>query len=99
MFFLDLFCGGIVSFFSAETRWASMLGGIQKSGRDPRTQEKGIQKRSEIQMTWEETKNLLKTAHASKVVNPLYTCPHAPFYRETNGLLHSECTLESKEYS
>jgi hypothetical protein len=24
--FLDLFCGGIVSCFSAETRWAPMLG-------------------------------------------------------------------------
>jgi hypothetical protein len=28
-----------------------------------------------------------------------YTCPRAPFYRETKGLLHSEITLESKEYS
>jgi hypothetical protein len=28
-----------------------------------------------------------------------YTCPRAPFYRETKGLLHSESTLESKEYS
>jgi hypothetical protein len=50
-------------------------------------------------MTHEETKNLLKTAQVSKVVNPLYTCPHAPFYREMKGLLHSESTLESKEYS
>jgi hypothetical protein len=32
MFFLDFFCGGIVSCFSAETRWAPMLGGIRKSG-------------------------------------------------------------------
>jgi hypothetical protein len=28
-----------------------------------------------------------------------YTCPRAPFYRETKGLLHSENTLEPKEYS
>jgi hypothetical protein len=28
-----------------------------------------------------------------------YTCPHAPFYRETKGLLHSDNTLELKEYS
>jgi hypothetical protein len=28
-----------------------------------------------------------------------YMCPHAPFYRETKGLLHSENTLELKEYS
>jgi hypothetical protein len=30
---------------------------------------------------------------------PFYTCPRAPFYRETKGLLHSENTLELKEYS
>jgi hypothetical protein len=29
----------------------------------------------------------------------LYTCPCAPFYRETKGLLHSENTLKSREYS
>jgi hypothetical protein len=28
-----------------------------------------------------------------------YTCPRAPFYRETKRLLHSENTLELKEYS
>jgi hypothetical protein len=33
-----------------------------------------------------------------KSCEPLYTCPRAPFYRETKGLLHSENTLESKEY-
>jgi hypothetical protein len=32
MFFFDLFCGGIVSCFSAETQWAPMLGGFRKSG-------------------------------------------------------------------
>jgi hypothetical protein len=41
------------------------------------------------QFTKEEIENLRKTAHASKVVNT-FTCPHAPFYRETKGLLHSE---------
>jgi hypothetical protein len=34
-----------------------------------------------------------------KSCEPLYTCPCAPFYRKTKGLLHSENTLESKEYS
>jgi hypothetical protein len=34
-----------------------------------------------------------------KSCEPLYTCPCAPFYRETNGLLHSDNTLESREYS
>jgi hypothetical protein len=34
-----------------------------------------------------------------QICESLYTCPHAPFYRETNGLLHPETTLESREYS
>jgi hypothetical protein len=34
-----------------------------------------------------------------KSCEPFYTCPHAPFYREMKGLLHSENTLGSKEYS
>jgi hypothetical protein len=33
-----------------------------------------------------------------KVVNP-FTRAIMPLYRETKGLLHSEITLESKEYS
>jgi hypothetical protein len=34
-----------------------------------------------------------------KSCESLYTCPLAPFYTETKGLLHFEITLESKEYS
>jgi hypothetical protein len=34
-----------------------------------------------------------------KSCESLYTCPCAPFYRETKGILHSENTLESREYS
>jgi hypothetical protein len=33
-----------------------------------------------------------------KSCESFYTCPRAPFYRETKGLLHSENDLESKEY-
>jgi hypothetical protein len=55
--------------------------------------------KSEAQMTQEETKNLLKTDHASKVVNRFTRALAPPFYRETNGLLHSKNTLESREYS
>jgi hypothetical protein len=32
-------------------------------------------------------------------VNPFTRALAPPFYRETKGLLHSENTLESKEYS
>jgi hypothetical protein len=40
-----------------------------------------------------------KDCSSLKSCESLYTCPHAPFYRETKGLLHSENTLELKEYS
>jgi hypothetical protein len=50
-------------------------------------------------MTQEETKDLLETALASKVVNSLTRALTLPFYRETKGLLHSVNTLELKEYS
>jgi hypothetical protein len=33
-----------------------------------------------------------------KSCESLYTCSCAPFYRKTRGLLHSETTLESREY-
>jgi hypothetical protein len=45
----------------------------------------------------QETKNLRKLVLASKVVNPFTRS--RPFYRETKGLLHSENTLKSREYS
>jgi hypothetical protein len=77
-----------------------IVGGYPKIWiRSPNTREKYMQTfRSEAQMTQEETKNPLKTAHASKVVNP-FTRALAPFYRETKGLLHFENILESREYS
>jgi hypothetical protein len=50
-------------------------------------------------VTQEETKNLLQTAQVSKVVNPLTHALAPPFYRETKRLLHSDNTLELKEYS
>jgi hypothetical protein len=74
------------------------VGGVRKFGWDPRTWEKGKWARSSTQMTREETRNLPKIAQASKVVS-FYACPRTPFYREMKGLLHSESTLESKEYS
>jgi hypothetical protein len=49
-------------------------------------------------MTQEETESPKDCSHF-KSYESLYTCPRAPFYRETKGLLHSESTLESKEYS
>jgi hypothetical protein len=40
-----------------------------------------------------------KDCSCLKSCEPFYMCPRAPFYRETKGLLHSENTLGSKEYS
>jgi hypothetical protein len=44
-------------------------------------------------------KESLKDCSNLKSCESFYTCPRAPFYRETKGLLHSENTLEPKEYS
>jgi hypothetical protein len=40
VFFLDLFCGGIVSSFSVETQWALMLGGPKNRMESPNTRVK-----------------------------------------------------------
>jgi hypothetical protein len=48
---------------------------------------------------WEGDKESPKDCSHLKSCESFYTCPHAPFYRETKGLLHSENTLELKEYS
>jgi hypothetical protein len=58
-----------------------------------------MQARLSSPMMQEETKNLLKTAQASKVVSPFTRALAPPFYRKTKGILYSKNTLESKEYS
>jgi hypothetical protein len=40
-----------------------------------------------------------KDCSSLKICESFYTCPRAPFYGKMKGLLHSESTLESKEYS
>jgi hypothetical protein len=92
-FFLDLFCDGIVNCFSAETWWAPMLGVWKIGGNPEHVSLEQMHKSCE-----EETKNLWKPV-LLRSWEPLYTCPHAPFYRETKGLLHSKNTLKSNEYS
>jgi hypothetical protein len=87
-----------VSCFSAETRWSPMLGVSEIPNETPNTREK-MQPRLISLMMQEETKNLLKTAQASKVVSPFTRALAPPFYRETKGLLYSKNTLKSKEYS
>jgi hypothetical protein len=44
-------------------------------------------------------KGSTKDCSCLKSCESFYTCPYAPFYRETKRLLHSDNTLELKEYS
>jgi hypothetical protein len=78
-----------VSFSSAETRWAPMLGGYSKNSNDsPNTREKVLN-------TFKHKVRALRDGdspsrlHMSQKSESVYTCPRAPFYREMKGLLHS----------
>jgi hypothetical protein len=79
MFFLDLFCGGIVSCFSAETRCAPMLGVSENSVGIPEHERK-YSRYVEVQQ-WRKRRQRIspKTAQASKVVNPFTRALAPPF--------------------
>jgi hypothetical protein len=76
-------------------------GGSEKSDRNPRTQ--GYKDTgtlgSKTQFTKEETRNLLKTALTSKVVNPFTRALASPFIERRSDFLYPENTLKSREYS
>jgi hypothetical protein len=73
------------------------VGGIRKSGQDPRTQEKNV---CNIQVRVADDvrgdKGSLHDCSCLQSCESFYTYPRAPFYRETKGLLHSNNTLEPK---
>jgi hypothetical protein len=98
VFFLDFFCGGIVSCFSTETTvGANVEGGrVRKSDGVPEHKS-----HKQVYESHEERgdKESPKTCTHLKSCESLYTCPRAPFYGKTKGLLHSENTLQSREYS
>jgi hypothetical protein len=75
-FFLDLFCGGIVSCFSTETNGRRQCWGSenQKGSTNTRVSKEGIQFTKDG-----ETKNLWKSALATKVVNPFTRALAFPF--------------------
>jgi hypothetical protein len=78
--------------FRLNPRWEPMLG-VRKSEGIPK------HKNHEQKHTSHERRGHTKFPKACtrlKSCESLYTCPHAPFYRKTKGLLHSEITLESK---
>jgi hypothetical protein len=92
---LDFFCGGIMSFLSAETMVAPMLG-VRKSDGSP---EHKIPEWSQESVKKRGDKVSPEVWLHLKSCESLYMCPRTPFYREAKGLLHSEIVLESKEYS
>jgi hypothetical protein len=78
-----------VSFSSAETRWAPMLGGYPKNSDDsPNTRER-------VFNTFKHKVRALRDSdspsrlHKFQKSESVYTCLCAPFYREMKGLLHS----------
>jgi hypothetical protein len=85
--------------FQLKPRWVPMLG-APKTGWSPRIQELRNWIASKVTRVakGEETESP-KACARLKSCESLYMCSRAPFYRETKGLLHSEITLESKEYS
>jgi hypothetical protein len=95
--FLDFFCGGIVSYFRLKPRWVLMLGGrVQKTDGVP---EHKYYEQQHANHKEGGDKESLKACPRLKSCESLYTCPRAPFYRETKGLLHSKITRKSREYS
>jgi hypothetical protein len=93
MFFLDFFCGGIVSCSSAETRWAPMLGGNRKSGLDPRTQEKNVGKRSSQSRRWRKRRQ--RTSQKLLVPQKLWILLHVPSRPHLQG---DEGTFTFRQY-
>jgi hypothetical protein len=78
-----------VSFSSAETRWAPMLGGYPKNLDDsPNTREK-VLNTFKHKVRALRGSDSLSRFHKSQKSESVYTCPRAPFYREMKGLLHS----------
>jgi hypothetical protein len=70
--------------------------GIRKSDGVP---EHKISEQAHVSHEERRGQTISESLYSLKSCESLYTCPCAPFYRETKGLLHSETTLESREYS
>jgi hypothetical protein len=98
VFFLDSFYGCIVSCLSAKTMVGANVG-RSENRMGPRTQ---VQRDSQtnMQKCLEcRDKKSSKVCPRLKSCESLYTYPRTPFYKVATGLLHSEITLESKEYA
>jgi hypothetical protein len=75
---------------------ASWCWGVRKSEGVPEHKRRGQKHASHERQGDKESP---KACTRLKSCESLYTCHRDPFYRETKELLHSENTLESKEYS
>jgi hypothetical protein len=85
-------------FFGWNTVGAN-VGGVRKFGWYPRTRVQGKSKRSSTLMTRKETKNLLETAHTSKVVNAFTHALAPPFIGRRRDFYILKIPLGPKEYS
>jgi hypothetical protein len=93
------------------SRYVNMKGGgsihglcwgvTRKIRMDPRTRvkEREFLACSSTQLESREGVILPADCTSSKKSESVYTCPRAPFYRETKGLLHTKNTLSLREYS
>jgi hypothetical protein len=75
---LDFFCGGIVSYFSAETTMGTNVGGFENQIGSPNTR---FQNKHTKVRAKEGTRNPQKSVLASKVVNPFTRTLEPPFIR------------------
>jgi hypothetical protein len=72
--------------------------GVRKSDEVPKHKSQ-IHESQELRKGDKEDKESPKACTRLKSRESFYTCPRAPFYRETKRLLHSKNTLKTKEYS
>jgi hypothetical protein len=81
MFFFDLFRGGIVSCFSAETRWALMLRVSENLDEIPEHKRR-IYTNVQVRIADDARgdKESPKDCSCLKSCESLYMCPRAPFY-------------------
>jgi hypothetical protein len=80
----------------------TMLGGYPKNLDDsPNTRERQREFLTRSNIKWERRETVIPSADctSSQKSESVYTCPRVPFYREMKGLLHTQNTLELREYS
>jgi hypothetical protein len=81
--------------FRLKPRWVPMLGVRKSDGFPEHKSHKQVYESHKERGDKESQKACTRL----KSCESLYTCPHAPFYRKTKRLLHSENALKSREYS